>query len=87
MVTQNTDSNDFISSGVPGLDRDDSRLALMGLQANTVVPNGDTIAIFGQGPVGITATVRSAGSSRTAGHVSDAKECTAIREFECITVD
>jgi hypothetical protein len=30
--------------GVPGLDRDDSRLALMGLQANTVVPNGDTIA-------------------------------------------
>ncbi len=30
--------------GVPPLDRDDSRLAMMGLNANTVVPNGDTIA-------------------------------------------
>lgn len=30
--------------GVPPLDRDDSRLAMMGLTANTVVPNGDTIA-------------------------------------------
>ncbi len=30
--------------GVPPLDRDDSRLAMMGLAANTVVPNGDTIA-------------------------------------------
>jgi len=30
--------------GVPPLDRDDSRLAMMGLSANTVVPNGDTIA-------------------------------------------
>ena len=30
--------------GVPPLDREDSRLAMMGLNANTVVPNGDTIA-------------------------------------------
>ncbi len=30
--------------GVPPLDREDSRLAMMGLVANTVVPNGDTIA-------------------------------------------
>ena len=30
--------------GVPPLDRDDSRLAMMGITANTVVPNGDTIA-------------------------------------------
>jgi hypothetical protein len=30
--------------GVPGLDRDDSRLAMMGIFANTVIPHGDTIA-------------------------------------------
>jgi hypothetical protein len=30
--------------GVPVLDRDDSRLCAMGLLANTVIPNGDTIA-------------------------------------------
>ncbi len=30
--------------GVPPLDREDSRLSLMGLSANTIVPNGDTIA-------------------------------------------
>lgn len=30
--------------GVPPLDRDDSRLCMMGIGANTVVPNGDTIA-------------------------------------------
>jgi hypothetical protein len=30
--------------GVPPLDREDSRLAMMGLNASTVVPNGDTIA-------------------------------------------
>jgi hypothetical protein len=30
--------------GVPKLDRDDSRLCTMGLIANTVIPNGDTIA-------------------------------------------
>ena len=30
--------------GVPPLDRDDSRLCMMGLNASTVVPNGDTIA-------------------------------------------
>jgi hypothetical protein len=30
--------------GVPGLDRDDSRLGMMGLAANNVVPHGDTIA-------------------------------------------
>jgi hypothetical protein len=30
--------------GVPPLDRDDSRLCMMGLSANSVVPNGDTIA-------------------------------------------
>ena len=30
--------------GVPGLDRDDSRLCATGLLANTVIPNGDTIA-------------------------------------------
>ena len=30
--------------GVPPLDRDESRLCMMGLNANTVVPNGDTIA-------------------------------------------
>jgi hypothetical protein len=30
--------------GVPPLDRDDSRLCMMGLTANSVVPNGDTIA-------------------------------------------
>jgi len=30
--------------GVPPLDRDDSRLCMTGLNANTVVPNGDTIA-------------------------------------------
>jgi len=30
--------------GVPGLDRDDSRLAMMGLTANNVIPHGDTIA-------------------------------------------
>jgi len=29
---------------VPGLDRDDSRLCMMGLTANTVIPHGDTIA-------------------------------------------
>ncbi len=30
--------------GIPPLDRPDSRLCMMGLNANTVVPNGDTIA-------------------------------------------
>jgi hypothetical protein len=30
--------------GVPPLDRDESRLCMMGLNANTIVPNGDTIA-------------------------------------------
>ena len=30
--------------GVPGLDQEHSRLAAMGLIANSVVPNGDTIA-------------------------------------------
>ena len=30
--------------GIPPRDREDSRLAMMGLNANTVVPNGDTIA-------------------------------------------
>ena len=30
--------------GVPGLDREDSRLCLMGLTANNVIPHGDTIA-------------------------------------------
>ena len=30
--------------GVPPLDREDSRLCMMGIGANTVVPNGDTIA-------------------------------------------
>jgi hypothetical protein len=30
--------------GVPPLDREDSRLAMIGLNASTVVPNGDTIA-------------------------------------------
>ena len=30
--------------GISPLDRDDSRLCMMGLNANTVVPNGDTIA-------------------------------------------
>jgi hypothetical protein len=30
--------------GVPGLDREDSRLAMMGLTANNVIPHGDTIA-------------------------------------------
>jgi hypothetical protein len=30
--------------GVPPLDREDSRLAMIGINANTVVPNGDTIA-------------------------------------------
>ncbi|MGI8944930.1 MAG: hypothetical protein ACR2GL_01650 [Thermoleophilaceae bacterium] len=30
--------------GIPPLDREDSRLCMMGLNANTVVPNGDTIA-------------------------------------------
>jgi hypothetical protein len=30
--------------GVPPLDREDSRLCMMGLNAATVVPNGDTIA-------------------------------------------
>ena len=30
--------------GVPGLDRDESRLCMMGLTANTVIPHGDTIA-------------------------------------------
>lgn len=30
--------------GVPPLDREDSRLCMMGLNANSVVPNGDTIA-------------------------------------------
>jgi hypothetical protein len=30
--------------GVPGLDREDSRLAAMGLLANAVIPHGDTIA-------------------------------------------
>jgi len=30
--------------GVPGLDLDESRLCLMGLTANTVIPHGDTIA-------------------------------------------
>ena len=30
--------------GVPGLDLDESRLCMMGLTANTVIPHGDTIA-------------------------------------------
>ena len=30
--------------GVPPIDRDDSRLCMMGLNASTIVPNGDTIA-------------------------------------------
>jgi hypothetical protein len=30
--------------GVPPLDRDDSRLCMMGLMANIIIPNGDTIA-------------------------------------------
>ena len=30
--------------GVPGLDRPDSRLCVMGILANSVVPHGDTIA-------------------------------------------
>jgi hypothetical protein len=30
--------------GIPPLDREDSRLCMMGLNASTVVPNGDTIA-------------------------------------------
>jgi hypothetical protein len=30
--------------GVPSLDRDDSRLCMMGLTANSVIPHGDTIA-------------------------------------------
>jgi hypothetical protein len=30
--------------GVPGLDRPDSRLCMMGLTANSVIPHGDTIA-------------------------------------------
>jgi hypothetical protein len=30
--------------GIPGLDRDESRLCVMGLTANSVVPHGDTIA-------------------------------------------
>ena len=30
--------------GVPGLDREDSRLCMMGLTANNVIPHGDTIA-------------------------------------------
>jgi hypothetical protein len=30
--------------GLPGLDREDSRICLMGLTANNVVPHGDTIA-------------------------------------------
>jgi hypothetical protein len=30
--------------GAPGLDRDDSRLGMMGLLANSVIPHGDTIA-------------------------------------------
>ncbi|HYH62718.1 MAG TPA: hypothetical protein VD766_12695 [Solirubrobacterales bacterium] len=30
--------------GIPPLDREDSRICMMGLSANTVVPNGDTIA-------------------------------------------
>ena len=30
--------------GVPGLDRPESRLGMMGLSANTVIPHGDTIA-------------------------------------------
>ena len=29
---------------MPPIDRDDSRLCMMGLNASTVVPNGDTIA-------------------------------------------
>ncbi len=30
--------------GVPGLDRPDSRLCMMGIHANSVIPHGDTIA-------------------------------------------
>jgi hypothetical protein len=30
--------------GVPGLDREDSRLCVMGIHANSVIPHGDTIA-------------------------------------------
>jgi hypothetical protein len=30
--------------GVPGLDQPDSRLCMMGIHANPVIPNGDTIA-------------------------------------------
>jgi hypothetical protein len=33
-----------VNCGVPGLDRDDSRLCMMGLTANSVIPHGDTIA-------------------------------------------
>lgn len=30
--------------GIPGLDREDSRLCMMGINANNVIPHGDTIA-------------------------------------------
>ena len=30
--------------GLPGIDREDSRISLMGLTANNVIPHGDTIA-------------------------------------------
>ena len=33
-----------LNCGVPPLDRPDSRLAMMGLASNTIVPNADTIA-------------------------------------------
>jgi hypothetical protein len=33
-----------VNCGVPGLDRPDSRLCMMGLTANSVIPHGDTIA-------------------------------------------
>jgi hypothetical protein len=33
-----------LNCGVPPLDRPESRLAMMGLVSNTIVPNADTIA-------------------------------------------
>jgi hypothetical protein len=30
--------------GIPGLDRPESRLCMMGIQSNSVIPHGDTIA-------------------------------------------
>src|SRR3954464_12109282 len=76
--------------GVPPLDREDSRLCMIGINANTVVPNGDTIAglkYISRRFVGDCARAENLRQrsipSKFAMQVSLARECAkAIRQIE-----